>query len=95
MVNVEYDSDGVNAFIQLADVVEEIFPSVMVQEREGDGATSARDGSFEVTHEDGTVLFSTLDAGRAPEALEVLEALEAKLRADGEDPAAPRDGRGC
>jgi len=85
VVNVEYDSDGVNAFIQLADVVEEVFPSVMVQEREGDGATSARDGSFEVTHEDDTVLFSKLKEGRLPRPEEILEALEKKFEADGVD----------
>ena len=92
MVRVEFDPPGVDRFIQLADVLEDAFPSVMVEEAEG---AVAREGAFEMTHEDGTVLFSKLDAGRAPEALEVLEALEAKLRADGEDPAAPRDGRGC
>ena len=47
----------------LADVVEEAFPSVMVTERED---ATPREGAFEVTHEDGTALFSKLQAGRPP-----------------------------
>jgi selT/selW/selH-like putative selenoprotein len=92
-VRVEFDKTGVDVFIQLADVLEEAFPTVMVTESEvGD----ARDGAFEVTHEDGTTLFSKLATGRAPRLEEVLEALERKLKADGKDPtASPGNGRAC
>ena len=49
----------------------------------------------EVSHEDGSVLFSKLKEGRMPRLEEVLEALEMKLKADGVDPTATGDGRGC
>ena len=45
-MNVEFDKGGVDTFIQLADVIEEIFPTVMVQETE-DG-DEPRAGAFEV-----------------------------------------------
>ena len=75
-VRVEFDKQGVDVFIQLADVVEEAFPSVMVTERED---ATPREGAFEVTHEDGTALFSKLAEGRPPRLEEVLEAIERKI----------------
>ena len=45
MVNVEFEQSGVDVFIQLADVLEDAFPTVMVQEME-DG--EPREGAFEV-----------------------------------------------
>ena len=41
------------------------------------------------------MLFSKLKEGRMPRLEEVLEALEMKLKADGVDPTATGDGRGC
>ena len=94
MVNVEFEQSGVDTFIQLADILEDAFPTVMVQETE-DGE-EPRDGSFEVSHEDGTVLFSKLASGRMPRLEEVLEALENKMKADGVNPfASPKGGGAC
>mmetsp|Transcript_18218 Transcript_18218/g.29121 ORF Transcript_18218/g.29121 Transcript_18218/m.29121 type:complete len:104 (+) Transcript_18218:264-575(+) len=90
-VHVEFDPSGVDTFIQLADVLEDAFPQMMVQEVED---KPARDGAFEVHHEDGSLLFSRLKEGRLPRVEEILEALEAKLRADGIDPTAPAPGLG-
>ena len=92
MVNVEFEQPSVDVFIQLADVLEDAFPTVMVQESE-DGVP--REGAFEVVHEDGTTLFSKLQHGRLPRLEEVLESLEQKMKADGKDPTAPANGRGC
>ena len=94
MVNVEFEQSGVDTFIQLADILEDAFPTVMVQETEDGG--EPRDGSFEVSHEDGTVLFSKLASGRMPRLEEVLEALENKMKADGVNPFAnPKGGCAC
>ena len=94
MVNVEFEQSGVDTFIQLADILEDAFPTVMVQETEDGG--EPRDGSFEVSHEDGTVLFSKLAQGRMPRLEEVLEALENKMKADGVNPFAnPKCGGAC
>ena len=90
MVNVEFEQSGVDTFIQLADILEDAFPTVMVQETEDGG--EPRDGSFEVSHEDGTVLFSKLASGRMPRLEEVLEALENKMKADGVNPFANPKG---
>ena len=90
MVNVEFEQSGVDTFIQLADILEDAFPTVMVQETEDGG--EPRDGSFEVSHEDGTVLFSKLAQGRMPRLEEVLEALENKMKADGVNPFANPKG---
>lgn len=50
----------------------------------------------QVSHEDGSMLFSKLKEGRLPRAEEILEALETKLKTDGVDLTAPRGtGRGC
>ncbi len=93
MVNVEFERSGVDTFIQLADVLEDAFPTVMVQETED---VEPRDGSFEVSHEDGTVLFSKLSEGRMPRLEEVLQVLEDKMKADGVNPFAnPKGGGAC
>ena len=91
-MRVEFDKQGVDVFIQLADVVEEAFPSVVVTERED---ATPREGAFEVTHEDGTALFSKLAAGRPPRLEEVLEAIEQKMKADGVDPFVGSGGGSC
>ena len=91
-VRVEFGKQGVDVFIQLADVVEEAFPSVAVTERED---AAPREGAFEVTHEDGTELFSKLKHGRPPRVEEVLEAIERKFKADGVDPFKGGGGGSC
>ena len=91
-MRVEFDKQGVDVFIQLADVVEEAFPTVAVTERED---AAPREGAFEVTHEDGTALFSKLAEGRPPRLEEVLEAIERKMKADGVDPFKGKGGGAC
>lgn len=91
-MRVEFDKQGVDVFIQLADVVEEAFPTVAVTERED---AAPREGAFEVTHEDGTELFSKLKHGRPPRVEEVLEAIERKFKADGVDPFKGGGGGSC
>jgi len=79
---VEFDKNYVDVFVQLADVLEDAFPTVMVSEKEQTDEPP-REGSFEVTHEDGTELFSKLRDGKIPRPERVLEALERKMVKDG------------
>ncbi|KAG1658245.1 hypothetical protein FOA52_008505 [Chlamydomonas sp. UWO 241] len=60
VITIEYDPQDLEAFIRVADAVEEAFPTVVVQgneEREG------RPGSFEILIDDGVSIFSRLSAG--------------------------------
>ena len=88
----EFDKAHVDVFIQMADVLEDAFPTVMVSEKEDN---EPREGSFEVTHEDGTELFSKLKVGKIPRLEDVLEALEQKMVADGKNPFAGEQGGGA
>ncbi len=65
MVYIEYDPDDVDAFIAMADAIEEAFPGVAVEGNEsGDG----RPGSFEVRTEDGIHIYSKLQSKSHPDA---------------------------
>ncbi len=66
---VEYDPQHVDAFIELADAIEDAFPSMLVEgNEEGEG----RPGSFEVLAEDGTSLFSRLSMKAAPKTEDII-----------------------
>ena len=103
-MHVESDEGAhTDAFIQLADVVEEAFPAIAVDgnvaealEAISPGVGSARAGAFEVVvcemraDEEGVdfasvargrAVASALALGRAPTALEVIDALERALDA--------------
>lgn len=71
-VIIRYGAGAVDRFIEIADVVEERFPDLMV---DGEEADDLGQGSFEVTTEDGRVLISA--AGDKLQAETVIEALEA------------------
>ena len=71
-VIIEYDPRSVDAFIVLADAIEDVFPSMIVDgNEEGDG----RPGSFEITTPDGNVIFSRLAMKKDPSPQEIIELL--------------------
>ncbi|PNH08765.1 hypothetical protein TSOC_004642 [Tetrabaena socialis] len=70
VVHIEYDPENVDAFIAMADAIEEAFPGVVVEGNlEGDG----RPGSFEVITEDGVHIHSKLKSKLHPTADAVVE----------------------
>lgn len=79
-VIIEYDPDETDRFIAIADAVEDVYPEIMV-DGNPDEILEPRPGSFEVTLEDGTVLFSKLkDASNFPTDSDVIAAVEAFRR---------------
>ncbi|KAK3251385.1 hypothetical protein CYMTET_39273 [Cymbomonas tetramitiformis] len=71
---IEYDEAEVDRFIEFADAIEDIFPELMVDGNpEG---TVPKKGAFEVSLENGQILFSKLQEDRFPSEDEVLEAIK-------------------
>lgn len=72
---IEYDPDEVDRFISLADAIEDVYPEIMVDGNPDE--IEPRDGSFEITLEDGTVLFSKLGGDSFPSVSDVIAQVEA------------------
>ena len=85
-MRVEYDPAEVDRFIELADAIEDAFPSIIVEGNEGE---EGRPGSFEVCTEDGRCVFSRLGSGVWPEVGDLL----VRIRAAG-PPAGGREAAG-
>lgn len=83
MVHIEYDPEDVDAYIAVADAIEEAFPSVVV---EGNANAEGRPGSFEVTTEDGLHVFSRLQSKAVPDPEDVVTRI---LNRTNIQPAAP------
>lgn len=65
-------------FIEFADAIEDIFPELMVDGNpEG---TMPKTGAFEVSLENGEILFSKLQEERFPSEDEVLEAIKNSIK---------------
>ncbi|KAG2444229.1 hypothetical protein HYH02_009166 [Chlamydomonas schloesseri] len=85
VVNIEYDPEHVDAFIAIADAIEEAFPGVVVEGNpEGDG----RPGSFEICTEDGVHIYSKLQAKAHPDAEDVVNRIANRAKLG---PAAPAE----
>ena len=76
-VIVEYNPADVDRFIDIADAVEERFPSLMVDGQEVDGDAADGKPMFEVKAQDGRSLFSAREMGRFPDSAEILDAITA------------------
>jgi len=76
-VVIEYDPEELDRFISMADDIEDAIPEVMVDGNPPD--MKPRAGSFEVTLEDGTVLFSKLKDSTYPESTALIAAILARL----------------
>eukprot|EP00242_Pyramimonas_sp_CCMP2087_P007340 CAMPEP_0198209562 /NCGR_PEP_ID=MMETSP1445-20131203/16979_1 /TAXON_ID=36898 /ORGANISM="Pyramimonas sp., Strain CCMP2087" /LENGTH=73 /DNA_ID=CAMNT_0043883383 /DNA_START=402 /DNA_END=623 /DNA_ORIENTATION=+ len=72
----------------MADAIEDAYPSVMVDGNPAE--VNPRPGSFEVTLEDGTLLYSSLQAKKFPTEREMLTAVE-EVRLE----RSPSSGGGC
>jgi selT/selW/selH-like putative selenoprotein len=73
-ITVEYDSAEVDLFIEVADAIEDRFPSLMVEGEEMEGG-SAGAFLFEVRDGDGRELFSARKQGHLPDCQEILDIL--------------------
>lgn len=69
VINIEYDPEDVETYIQVADAIEEAFPTVLVR---GNEDKDGRPGSFEVDTEEGVTIFSRLQAHQLPGAQDIL-----------------------
>lgn len=73
---VRYHPDEVDRFIELADLVEEAMPKVMVDGEEDESSCSSA-MVFEVSDEQGRVIFSAQQQHRFPEAVDIIRAIRA------------------
>lgn len=89
---IEYDPEDVDTYIEIADAIEDAFPTVVV---DGNPESDGRKGSFEVVGATGNVLFSRLGAGgAAPQAAAIVAALRADGAGAGEGGACEVSARG-
>ncbi len=76
-VIVEYNPADVDRFIEIADAIEERYPSLMVDGQEIEEDTADGDLTFEVKAQDGHSLFSARQTKRFPDSAEILVAIAA------------------
>eukprot|EP00798_Chlamydomonas_sp_ICE-L_P024584 gene24584-10197_t len=78
-ISIEYDPEEINAFIKLANHLEECFPHVLVEGNQG--RPDGRPGSFEVTLEDGYNVFSKMaNPGGVVDTAQIMESIKKKLK---------------
>lgn len=82
---IEYDPEDVDAYISVADAIEEAFPTVVV---EGNDKAEGRPGSFEVKTDDGVQIYSKLSSHRYPNPEALISLITNR------DIAAPKSGNG-
>lgn len=75
VVTIEYDPEDVEAFIQVADAIEEAFPSVVVK---GNEESDGRPGAFEIQTDDGISVYSRLASRLLPQPQDVLQRIASR-----------------
>jgi selT/selW/selH-like putative selenoprotein len=82
VINIEYDPEDLEAFILLADAIEEAFPTVVVK---GNEEQEGRPGSFEIQTDDGLNVYSRLATKTLPGPQEVLRRISMRAKLAGAD----------